>query len=1199
MPVRKLCRALGLYVLGLCPPTKKWGSWEQLYGAWQAAGDALEAILRAYLRTQTDLPPRLREVLEVKAEGRQSTVLRVDLTSQGDWHDRAERTNDQQTGLPTASAAGRGPRQPLDILVAAFGAGLPELTAESGDAPTAWSVLARQGAADPAAVLTDELRRVLELCRLDNQPDAGAGSVSSPTRLRRAMSHDPLVARSSFHGTSVAGLDSLSEESPRSTAAAASGLALPASPLGAHFPNKSVVNLSAPAVEEPSWADFASAGFGSSTSLSEFGLTVPKDEPRLASLGASGGGGKLNGAGQGPARATVSEVKAVEWFEVEEELADAWLDTLAEQGARGAWPPFVLAELAPGAAPPAERVLVVEQLVPFPAMERSTSNGSAVGGTTRLARTASITESTMSRKWSRRASSIFGASKSRPASPLASPNLSPVKPRLRPRGSAASGLGGGGIGVGAGIVEEGEGGGGGGGLVRTLSRTLNRKRSGSLGRVRSPPTSPTKAAAPPVPKMSLDLATLPASPTKAKTFHEALREGSSGSPVGRRLGEGFGAPIGVNGSAEGVSAVAVDRAQDEYDFGGEGDRSLVDMDVLRAAGAGSADGVAALLAALKAEQEERESLKSPPATPLIPHLAEPVEPTHITREPAPAAAVEHATPAQEAAAPMTEADEEPDREMPTFAVTAPSTRNSVDGAAGRRKSTDTFATVKPVGKGVVGEDELVNEAAEAGNEMVPTAGAEGEAEPLANIALAMAATEPPVRPEPEAARADEEEKLTEVARPATPITFGSFANGKAGPAGEVQPASAPATPAQPVAKPALVQLTPPNRPVPELEAEPESTALGRSDSSTSLETASSPAATPTKKKLMGMSFLRRGSKDKGGAGGAGTAAESKKSPSQAEKDRLAKARVMAEKEDLENKELRKIELQKREEEVRAAPAPVSSVRKRVLELEAENRRAEEKRVAGLALGASVGAGTGAVAGVAAGGGRASPAGSRPGTPTPGGRLNTTPPTAETRELGEAAEALELPVRVEASTRDAAVAETTPTPAAVEAFPGVHAKEEAAAASPAAEDEAASAAERGVISDTAAVPPNLNHAEQEPTTPAHVEEPVAHTAATSKPADELYSAPAMEHVDPASEPAKPAHASLPAPVAAPSLSGLGPTTLPPPHEDSEEGPRPDSIVSFTSAAETGTQAGTSVAGSFRTAAGGESDAEEVGEGEREK
>ncbi|GAA5855474.1 hypothetical protein JCM9279_005488, partial [Rhodotorula babjevae] len=143
MPAHRLCRLFAAYLFGVhpaaasssAPPASSSASFDSAHEQFCRAGDALEGALRASLAEQTDLPPRLAELIDAPAPAalereheRTVRVLRVELETRGEWDAASSaasegRINDQDTGraaamprAPGSSGAPPARRMPLDVL---------------------------------------------------------------------------------------------------------------------------------------------------------------------------------------------------------------------------------------------------------------------------------------------------------------------------------------------------------------------------------------------------------------------------------------------------------------------------------------------------------------------------------------------------------------------------------------------------------------------------------------------------------------------------------------------------------------------------------------------------------------------------------------------------------------------------------------------------------------------------------------------------------------------------------------------------------------------------------------------------------------------------------------------------------------------------------------------------------------------------
>ncbi|EGU11411.1 Proteophosphoglycan ppg4 [Rhodotorula toruloides ATCC 204091] len=432
MTARRLCRSLGIYLFGMSPSSGS-SSFDDLYNAWREAGDALEGCLKAFLREQTDLPPRLQELVDdypawVAAKmngssenGRKVRVVKVEVESKGEWRQVGEaEVNDQETGFVARGRGAEGPtdkparRRPVEILLAAVEADPLAGDVETDEAATAWSRIverAKKGGEDSGAtvVLEDEVLRVLELLALDqpttvDDSDPFAGDGSPRPRVRSLISD----RRSSSFGT---------------------------------FSNYSTGNLLTPSPSQrtitPTWNDFKQTGFAPTEldAANEFGLYNPEID------------GRFTKPARLPRKVVEPEhrIVGVSVCEVDEEFPDVWIDTLGESTSTFApvagWPSLVVAPLQPsvvshedGAKRTIHHLVIYEKLLPpahkpapfaprpslpstasQPGVHRAFSTASILGRRGRKSdifpapTSAADGESTLSpgRKWRRRASAIF------------------------------------------------------------------------------------------------------------------------------------------------------------------------------------------------------------------------------------------------------------------------------------------------------------------------------------------------------------------------------------------------------------------------------------------------------------------------------------------------------------------------------------------------------------------------------------------------------------------------------------------------------------------------------------------------------------------------------------------------------------------------------------------------------------------------
>ncbi|GJN93728.1 hypothetical protein Rhopal_006785-T1 [Rhodotorula paludigena] len=546
MPASRLSRLFGLYLFGPSPSGSIGSGVDALHEQWRAAGLAFEGCLKAFLRAQSDLPPRLAELAydeayaawvaralagEHETAERTVRVLRVELESRGEWDaavgEPGAAVNDQQTGLvPTsstslatlASGASPGPvrRKPLEILLAAVHEGALDETVgaqEDEEAARAWRTLveqarrAEEGVA--GALLDDEVMRVLDMLGLVPAPaTAGTGGEEE------ALAPLDFGAHARSHSEQQAAQRRLS-----------------------NFPNKSLAHLPA-SPSSAAWEDFASTGFSSSHRPSEFGLDT-KDQflQRADSLAARQGRARIE---------PTTRLVSVAVVELADDFSDLWLDSLDETSSplapAAGWPSIVLAPLKrdlvshlSSVAQQGDRdkkldhLFLAESLLPPAAADLltpassfglnralSTSSSTAAAGVHRRPRRSAsgsqaqegAGEAGLSRKWRRRASAIFG-----PSSTTAED---------APSTSSNGGL-------------------------STLLPTARRSRK-SLGDASSssrPRTSGGLAPpVPPVPPVPSTLPTIPSSPSSKSGF--SVRNFSQGIARRRSRASMYGAPTATS-----------------------------------------------------------------------------------------------------------------------------------------------------------------------------------------------------------------------------------------------------------------------------------------------------------------------------------------------------------------------------------------------------------------------------------------------------------------------------------------------------------------------------------------------------------------------------------------------------------------------------------------------------------------------------
>ncbi|GAA5827767.1 hypothetical protein JCM11251_007666 [Rhodosporidiobolus azoricus] len=446
MSARRLCRLLGLYLFGFAPlnsPAPTEDAWEKLYRDWQLAGDVLEGCLRAYLREQSDLPPRLQDLLvdyddfvarqkrafagegKVEEGGRQVAVVRVELETRGEgWKVAGDaEVNDQITGLslvtplpssPTSSSSTCTPvrRKPLEILLAAFEAGETSSVGEVGDAGKAWRLVLEaskqaeggEGGVDKVKALVDEETwRVLQLLGLDRAGSSARSTEEEKGSRRRKGSLDRPGA--SPYGTSG----------------------------GAQSAGNLLFTNAGPSAKRqvtPSWDSFATSGFSASTAQLSLDAGGGVDEFGLSSR-AKGRSSRPSAAAKKPA---TTKLVSISIHHIDEEFVDVWLDTLV--GSRSAlspvagWPGVVLSPLRSGVVhrldaldmeEKVDHLFVRERLLPLSEPTNDIAPPAPAGlnralssASSRTARTSGHADDTLSprKRWRRRASAIFSSSSS-------------------------------------------------------------------------------------------------------------------------------------------------------------------------------------------------------------------------------------------------------------------------------------------------------------------------------------------------------------------------------------------------------------------------------------------------------------------------------------------------------------------------------------------------------------------------------------------------------------------------------------------------------------------------------------------------------------------------------------------------------------------------------------------------------------------
>ncbi|KDE04166.1 hypothetical protein, variant [Microbotryum lychnidis-dioicae p1A1 Lamole] len=457
MSAHRLSRQLGIYLFGLAPRGKAWSDWCELYTTWQNAGNALEGCLRAYVRSQPDLPERLRELVEAYpsppprvVKSQLKSVIKVEIEVKAEVWSRVMTVefNDQRTGLVvalgTGGSAGAGQalstggikrRDPVDVLVDAFEAThdskLDDVEQGTKDV---WKMIIEEAKNDgePIAILSDETRRVLGLMGLDR-----GSSTWSTLPLSDDARPQHGRQRSYSHGfESVSPLPRLD-------------FANLTTPVTGSYPNRSVTHLSpsqlsgapnrfsnspstapqqASRIVTPNWSEFASTGFSDTVPANEFGL-VDLSEAIGDGLRAKTTGGKSQDSrssmGQrtplkpsSPSPGHSSSTKPIRSLlnlsltQIEDDFADVWLETLSDPGICSSWPSFLIAELQTDLVSSLEtkidHVLITEKLIELRPLSRTTSfsSSASIKGMTR---SVSVAESTLSKRW-RRASQLFSGS---------------------------------------------------------------------------------------------------------------------------------------------------------------------------------------------------------------------------------------------------------------------------------------------------------------------------------------------------------------------------------------------------------------------------------------------------------------------------------------------------------------------------------------------------------------------------------------------------------------------------------------------------------------------------------------------------------------------------------------------------------------------------------------------------------------------
>lgn len=378
MPAPRLCYLLGAYVFGLAagPSTRARGgsssgsspSWDDFAHQWSAAGRALEGCLKAYLREQSDLPPRLQELIDdypawvadsdrsaaadaTRTRRRTIRALKVEIESLGEWETAGTvRSNSQATGLGIEGESKRpARRRPVEVLMAAIGAAAP--VGEQGPAESrAWKTLVDHLSSAAVAnadslrlsALDEETVRVLGLLGLD-KPKTRDASTASPGRPVEGSPHRR--TRSSVEPADFS----------------------PVRPQRNSFlsPSPSMPTIS-PRVRlrsSPSWQDFSTQGFAQSSLNLSSDLYDPsknRSPPPPRSI---------------EVQRPTTRMTGLSLVDVDEDLVSVWLDSLAESSTTmspvAAWPCVLLTPLSPAARSEdvlqeasISTLLIVETLLP-------------------------------------------------------------------------------------------------------------------------------------------------------------------------------------------------------------------------------------------------------------------------------------------------------------------------------------------------------------------------------------------------------------------------------------------------------------------------------------------------------------------------------------------------------------------------------------------------------------------------------------------------------------------------------------------------------------------------------------------------------------------------------------------------------------------------------------------------------------------
>ncbi|GAA5875808.1 hypothetical protein JCM3774_006461 [Rhodotorula dairenensis] len=372
MPAHRLCYLLGAYLFGLAtPPSPSSTSpadsnrieWEEYARTWSESGRALEGCLKAYLREQTDLPPRLQELVEdypswissadAKPDrGRTIKALKIEIESLGEWEAAGTaRSYSQRTksGRPAR-------RRPVEVLAAANDAepliGQQHGDDDNDDESRAWDALSRMlrsadaGEKPSLAPLDEETVRVLELLKLDRGAATAAASIDTETVMTPSRRRDGSPHRRTRSSVDPADFS-------------------PARPMQAFLspsPSMPTISPRAKLRSSPSWQDFSTRGFTQSSLDLSSDLYDPSKnrglpEPRTRVV---------------PPTSRISSISTVD---VEEDFVAVWLDSLSESATTSSpaasWPSLLLSPLSPaaqsaigGSSSRTVALLVVEALLP-------------------------------------------------------------------------------------------------------------------------------------------------------------------------------------------------------------------------------------------------------------------------------------------------------------------------------------------------------------------------------------------------------------------------------------------------------------------------------------------------------------------------------------------------------------------------------------------------------------------------------------------------------------------------------------------------------------------------------------------------------------------------------------------------------------------------------------------------------------------